>query len=373
MREVRTYRGHYSKTWSELLQKGDGMDGAVHVTRAVRSIVFSGVGHVTAEETRQRFDVGPRDVLIETHYSCISAGTELAKLSGLQTIDFPAPIGNRAVGRVLEVGSELNGVRQGNLVYSHLHHMSHSLGSHLVCRLPDELDTPAAATLGLALVAMTGVQTAGAELGDTAVVVGAGLVGQFAAQLLERSGVCTILVDLKPGRLAVAHACGVTHTVDASADDSVAAVMELTGGEGADVVLECTGEPAVVESVPGHARRGGTVVLVGSPRGPYRGDLTVFLQRFHLWRDHGDLTLKGAHEWKVPLYSDGHGKHSMERNCRILARLALEGTLQLDPLVSRVYDPRTPSEAYRDLRQNGERILGAVFDWRLGRNAECGD
>ena len=137
--------------------------------------MFSGVGQVTTEETRQSFDLGPRDVLIETHYSCISAGTELAKLSGLQAIDFPAHIGNRAVGRILEVGSEVASVRQGNLVYSHLHHTSHSLGARLVCPLPDELDRPAAATLGLALVAMTGVQTAGAELGDTAVVVGAGL------------------------------------------------------------------------------------------------------------------------------------------------------------------------------------------------------
>ena len=49
-----------------------------------------------------------------------------------------------------------------------------------------------------------------------------------------------------------------------------------------------------------------------------------------------------------------------------LARLAVEGTLQLDPLVSCVYDPRTPAEAYRDLQENGERILGAVFDWSLG-------
>ena len=195
--------------------------------------MFSGVGQVTTEETRQSFDLGPRDVLIETHYSCISAGTELAKLSGLQTIDFPAHIGNRAVGRILEVGSEVASVRQGSLVYSHLHHTSHSLGARLVCPLPDELDRPAAATLGLALVAMTGVQTAGAELGDTAVVVGAGLVGQFAAQLLERSGVRTILVDLAAGRLAVARGCGITHTVDASAEDSVAVVTELTGGEGA--------------------------------------------------------------------------------------------------------------------------------------------
>ena len=122
--------------------------------------MFTGIEQVTAEETRHSFDVGPRDVLIETHYSCISAGTELAKLSGLQTIDFPVRIGNRAVGRVLEVGSEVNSVHKGNLVFSHLHHTSHSLGARLVCPLPDELDRPAAATLGLALVAITGVQTA---------------------------------------------------------------------------------------------------------------------------------------------------------------------------------------------------------------------
>ena len=55
--------------------------------------MFTGIEQVTAEETRPSFDVGPRDVLIETHYSCISAGTEWAKLSGLQTIDFPCALG----------------------------------------------------------------------------------------------------------------------------------------------------------------------------------------------------------------------------------------------------------------------------------------
>ena len=67
----------------------------------------------------------------------------------------------------------------------------------------------------MGLVAFTGVRTAAAELGDTAVVVGVGLVGQYATQLLELSGVRTIAADLSKQRLEIATACGAWGTVDA--------------------------------------------------------------------------------------------------------------------------------------------------------------
>lgn len=331
----------------------------------VKSIVFEGINQVSTHETSELFQIGVSDVLIKTHFSCISAGTELAKLEGLQTIEYPTRIGNRAIGRVLEVGPEVNNIVPGNLVFSYLHHISHSLGVRLVCQLPDALDRPAGATLGMASIALTGVQTAAPEIGDTAVVIGAGLVGQFSAQLLELSGVNTILLDKVEGRLKVAQGCGVSHTVNTSIDDPLAAVLDLTKGNGAEIVLECTGIPLVAAKAPTFSRRSGTVVLVGSPRGEFQSDLTTFLNYFHLWRNNGNLTLKGSHEWKVPLYSDGHAKHSIERNYKILSRLVLEKRLHLDPLVSNIYDPQMSASAYQDLRKNRETVLGTVFDWTL--------
>ncbi len=95
-----------------------------------RGIVFQALNEVecVAEEKEIRPD---RDgVVIETHYSCNSAGTETAKLTGLQPFDFPSGLGNRAIGRVVETGPECEEFAVGDLVFSHIYHVSHAKGAH---------------------------------------------------------------------------------------------------------------------------------------------------------------------------------------------------------------------------------------------------
>ncbi|MBV7332022.1 hypothetical protein KFU94_28100 [Chloroflexi bacterium TSY] len=53
----------------------------------------------------------------------------------------------------------------------------------------------------------------------------------------------------------------------------------------------------------------------------------------------------------------------MARNCTLLARLMVEQRLKTDPLVSRVYDPKQVADAYRDLIEHRDKVLGAIFDW----------
>ena len=172
--------------------------------RDVGRVLFAAENQVLfdAEETDLALD--SNGVILETQYSCVSAGTELAKLTGLQPFDFPATLGNRAVSRVLEAGPKCKGLKAGDLVFSHTHHVSHTKGGRLVAKLPESLNRPESALLGMAMVALTGVQTAHPDLGDRAVVIGAGLVGQCAAQLLELSGVQVTLIDRVDGRLKVA-------------------------------------------------------------------------------------------------------------------------------------------------------------------------
>ena len=83
----------------------------------------------------------------------------------------------------------------------------------------------------------------------------------------------------------------------------------------------------------------------------------------HLWKPGGDLTLLGAHEWKIPIKENDFTKHSMEQNCKLLARLMIENKLKTTPLVSRVYDPKNVAEAYQDLTNYQDKVLGAIFDW----------
>ena len=119
----------------------------------LRSIVFEGINQAKLETKPKTFILSPHDVLIKTRYSCISAGTEMAKLTGLQKVSYPFYLGNRAVGHVVATGNDVDNVVIDDLVFSHIHHQNYSLGQQLVCPLPNELNTPVAATLGMALVA----------------------------------------------------------------------------------------------------------------------------------------------------------------------------------------------------------------------------
>ena len=330
----------------------------------VRSILFKALNEVECVSEEKDIQPNRDGVVIRTRYSCISAGTEIAKLTGLQPFNFPSGLGNRAIGRVVETGLECKAFAVGDLVFSHIFHVSHAKGARLVAKIPDELDRPDAALIGMITVSITGVRQVNTQIGDVAVVTGAGLVGIFAAQLLELSGVTTVIVDQVEGRLERARTCGVSHAVNLANDDPLQLVMELTGGEGADYLLECTGNPKAVEGSPDYMAKGGTIVMVGSPRGEYPTDLVPFIQRFHLHRPHGDLTLKGAHEWKLPMYPDGHTKINMARNVQTITRLMQSGKLKTEELLSKVYKPEEAAHAYRDLIENMDEALGVVFDWR---------
>jgi len=328
----------------------------------LKSIIFADKNNATCQTKTTTLTTPPNGALIQTHYSCISAGTEVAKLTGLQPTDYPIGIGNRAIGKVLEVGSKCTTVSKGDLVFAHTHHTSHTTTNKLLVKLPNELDRPEIAQMGMAMVAFVGIRVGQPEIGDTAVIIGAGLVGQFMAQLLELSGVTAIIVDPVSGRLEIAKSCGVSHTINASDPQAIEQVLDLTNG-GADHVFECTGIPPAVASAPKYAGRSAQVILVGSPRGEYQTDLTEFLQPFHLWKPNMDLTLKGSHEWKVPLYPQQGYKHSQVRNGRILADLMVSGKLKIKPLLTGVFKPEDCADAYHKLHKEKDHHLGAVFDW----------
>ena len=87
-------------------------------------ICFPKEREVVYEEVEAEFPLGPHDVLIRTLYSVISAGTELAKFTGLQKVEYPFIPGNRAVGEVIEVGASVRGFAPGDYVFSHTPHVS---------------------------------------------------------------------------------------------------------------------------------------------------------------------------------------------------------------------------------------------------------
>ncbi|HXR13403.1 MAG TPA: zinc-binding dehydrogenase [Solirubrobacteraceae bacterium] len=135
-----------------------------------------------------------------------------------------------------------------------------------VFALPETIELQSAAVLGCAVFTAYGaVRHAGAvSVGDRVAVVAAGGVGLNIIALARAFGASTVIaVDVAAAKLDAARSLGATDVVDASSTDPVAAVRELTGGEGVDVAFEALGRPATVEQAFRMARDGGSVVCVG--------------------------------------------------------------------------------------------------------------
>lgn len=139
----------------------------------------------------------------------------------------------------------------------------------VLCHVPEELSFEQAAMVEPVSIAFHAVRRSPPTLNDTAVVVGAGMIGLFVIQALRLAGCGKIIaVDVVPDKLKLAGELGATHTINSATEDAVAHVQALTGGFGADLAMEAVGLAKTVEIAVFCVRKGGSVVLVGnvSPR-----------------------------------------------------------------------------------------------------------
>ncbi len=135
----------------------------------------------------------------------------------------------------------------------------------IVYRLPDNLSYEQAALIEAASVAVHAVNLTPRQLGDTALVVGTGMIGVLAVQALRAGGCARVIaVDLDEGRLRMAAQSGATDLLNPKAADIPAEVRRMTDGHGADVALECVGATDPIRTAIDSVRKGGAVTLVGN-------------------------------------------------------------------------------------------------------------
>ena len=135
----------------------------------------------------------------------------------------------------------------------------------IVYRLPDALPFSEAAMLEAVSVAIHAVREANLNGGETALVIGSGMIGLLTLQAARAAG-CTrvFIADIDPSRLALAREMGAHETLHASGADLVSQIHRLTGGKGVDVVFEAVGRNETVAGAIDSVRKGGTVVLIGN-------------------------------------------------------------------------------------------------------------
>lgn len=135
----------------------------------------------------------------------------------------------------------------------------------ILYRLPHELPFKHAALIEPVSVAVHAVDRLEVSSGERAVVVGSGMIGLLVIQALRIAGCREVIaIDLDASRLDLAKELGATTTINPTQTDAVQAVIELTGGDGAEIAVEVVGNAAALATAIGCVRRGGRVGLIGN-------------------------------------------------------------------------------------------------------------
>jgi 2-desacetyl-2-hydroxyethyl bacteriochlorophyllide A dehydrogenase len=337
-----------------------------------RGIVFTGTRQAAWEDVDLPDQPGLREVLVETLWSAVSVGTETAvyagthigfRTPGARYPRYPFRAGYAATGRVLAVGAAVQNLAPGQIVAFPGKHASHgvwNVDQEPVVPVPEGVGADVAALARLSTISLNGMRLARISLGDSVVVLGAGLIGQFAGQIAQLSGGHpVVLIDRIPARLAAARACGIAQTLDVTDQDAVEAGRELTGGRNFDVVVEATGAAPVVAQALQLAAQYGRVVLLGSPRGRVEIDPYANIHR-------PGVTVIGAHIATTPSAETIASRWTFRANFELVLDLMAERKLVVDPLITDRVPAEEASETYEAIVAHPDTHLGVLFNWRAG-------
>jgi len=221
------------------------------------------------------------------------------------------------------------------------------VGENAVIRVDESTPLDKAALIGCGV--MTGVgavsNTVGVEPGSTVVIIGAGGVGLNVVQGAVLVGAGRIIVvDIVPRKLEFARRFGATDAVDASKEDAVERVLEMTGGEGADYAFEAIGNPTTIAQAFRMVRPGGTAVAIGIAG----KDAMVLIPAAML--PYGERRLVGS------MYGSARMRVDMPR----LLHLYRDGRLKLDELVTRTYTIDQVNDAFADM-EAGLNVRGVIL------------
>jgi 3-hydroxyethyl bacteriochlorophyllide a dehydrogenase len=315
----------------------------------------------------------PRDIVVEVEATCVSVGTERwAYLGKRPELQFPNVPGYIGIGRIIEAGREvgargyavgdrvnffatrLTGELEGKSwmgshvgravvdVFADANPNPEQLDAHHCEKLPEGLDPFDAALANLGAVALRGIEMAGVPMGVRVLVVGLGVIGQFAAQICRLKGAKVAVADLVSSRLAIARENGADWIID-SGKESLAKRAKEISPDGFDIIIDTSSSPAVVNSLFPLLRLRGKFVFQGWYPPPSSLDLNAVHMRLPTCY--------------FPCAHSGKAVAAMMQWIR-------DGQVKVRNLITHRLKPAEAPEIYRQIGAGSEGFLGVVFDWR---------
>jgi len=332
----------------------------------------------TAPNTVQWMEIesptpGDDDIVIEIHHSWISNGTESSflrgeRLSGDQAwhagdpMPFPMIAGYQKVGRILSMGANVTGFEIGEIVFASMSkvtgmfdnrfagHVSPSVcDKNAVMKIPPGTDPLAVSGLVLTQVGYNCGMRPGIRSGECAVVIGDGLVGQWAAQTLHQRGANVLMVGKHPDRLEKARPYS---KIVCSPEDFGLAEYANLGLPKVQVIVETVGSvPAMVAWLP-NMNRNSHIVVAGFYKPSGAIDIQTALQDFR------------NYEISFDLVSGATGPR-MEQTMNWIAN----GKLNTLDLITHRFQAEDAASAWKLIESKAEPVLGVILDWPASRKS----
>ncbi len=325
---------------------------------------------------------GPGEVLLETAYSGISAGTELTAYRGSnpylsrtwdpeRRLFVPGqasqayPLdgwGYEEVGRVARVGSSEDEDLVGRWVWGAWGHRSLAVRPAEYARprlLAEDHELLAGVFAKIGAIALNAVLDADIHVGETVVVFGAGVPGQITAQLARLNGGRVVLADPVESRRRLALELGASAALDPLSEDVAETVRTMTDDRGADVVIEMSGAYEALQEAVRTVGYSSRVVAAGF----FQGDGVPLRlgEEFH----HNRVSIVGSQISGVAP-SLRHRWDEL-RMSRTVLQLVADGRLALDPLVTHLLPDADAPEAFEMLDRGARDTLQVVLDYGTAR------
>ena len=368
--------------------------------------IFSQGGSVLVEDVPAPM-CGENEVLVRTARSLISAGTETVSLQGsgkgytnmasialnnpeliskavemakkkglLETIRYARgqtdklnPLGYSCSGTVIEVGKNILDIAVGDRVacagagYAN-HAEIVSIPRNLICSMPEDVSFEEAAFTTIGAIALQGIRRAQVQLGDTVAIIGLGLLGQIACQILKTAGAHVIGIEMMQDRLDLAKELG-ADICFTGGKGAIEDVLKYTNGIGADTVIiyAATESSEPIQQAMQMARKKGRVVVVGAvgmniERSPFYEKELDFL----ISCSYGPGRYDPSYEEKGIDYPIGYVRWTENRNMEEFLRMLSEGKVNVKPLISQSFPIEEAERAYEELKSE-KRPIGVLFNY----------
>lgn len=302
----------------------------------VRSACLTGVGEIEVRE--RELDISDDEILVKTHAAGICGQDKnlyngvIPPSGGLNTemrsvFAYPYFFGHEAGGVVVEVGRNIRKYKPGDRVIAFAWVETYS--DYFKAGVEDL--EPAPAELDLDLVSLgepigcavfSGLCSK-IQLGDTVAIIGMGFAGQIMAQVARNKGAFQVIgVDVVDGKLKLAKSLGLSHAINSSETDPLAAILDLTNGKGADVVVEMAGTGEAVQLCNDAVKHNGVLV-------------------FYSWITQNiNVNISRWHNNSLEVVNTGLVHHGVQQRhiwVPQALRPVLQGQIEIEPLITHTY------------------------------------